>query len=83
MADRTDFHFRQKVTEAELDLAFELLEKADRNLAADLGIYGIISGRVALLSRRAAHSSGSAPPAPTFEAGRFARTPKRSSHPPR
>ena len=44
MADRTDFHFRQKVTEAELDLAFELLEKADRNLAADLGIYGIISG---------------------------------------
>ena len=44
MADRTDFHFRQKVTEAELDLAFELLEKVDRNLAADLGIYGIISG---------------------------------------
>ncbi len=37
-------HFRQKVTEAELDLAFDLLEKADRNLAADLGIYGIISG---------------------------------------
>ena len=25
MADRTDFHFRQKVTEAELDLAFELV----------------------------------------------------------
>ncbi|GMV43549.1 MAG: hypothetical protein AMXMBFR64_52650 [Myxococcales bacterium] len=25
-------------------LAFELLEKADRNLAADVGIYGIISG---------------------------------------
>lgn len=44
MADRTDFHFRQKVTEAELDLAFELLELADRNLAADVGIYGIISG---------------------------------------
>ena len=44
MADRTDFHFRQKVTEAELDLAFELLEKADRNLAADIGVYGIISG---------------------------------------
>lgn len=36
MADRTDFHFRQKVTEAELDLAFALLEKADRNLAADI-----------------------------------------------
>ncbi len=44
MADRTDFHFRQRVSEAELDLAFELLEKADRNLAADVGIYGIISG---------------------------------------
>lgn len=46
MADRTDFHFRQRVTEAELDLAFELLEKADRNLAADIGVYGIISGAV-------------------------------------
>ena len=44
MAGRTDYFFRQKVTEAELDLAFELLEKADRNLAADLGIYGIVSG---------------------------------------
>jgi len=44
MADRLDYYFRQKVTEAELDLAFELLEKADRNLAADIGVYGIISG---------------------------------------
>ena len=44
MADRTDFYFRQKVTEAELDLAFTLLEKADRDLAADIGIYGIVSG---------------------------------------
>ncbi len=44
MAGRTDFFFRQKVTEAELDLAFELLELADRNLAADIGVYGIISG---------------------------------------
>ena len=44
MAGRTDYYFRQKVTEAELDLAFELLEKADRNLAADIGVYGIISG---------------------------------------
>jgi len=41
MADRTDFYFRQKVTEAELDLAFALLEKADRNIAADIGGYGI------------------------------------------
>jgi len=44
MAGRTDYFFRQKVTEAELDLAFELLELADRNLAADIGVYGIISG---------------------------------------
>ena len=44
MADRTDYFFRMKVTEAELDLGFELLEKADRNLAADIGVYGIISG---------------------------------------
>jgi len=43
MSDRLDFFFRQRVTEAELDLAFELLEKADRDLAADLGIFGIIS----------------------------------------
>lgn len=46
MADRTDFYFRQKVTEAELDLAFELLERADRNLAADIGVFGIIGGAV-------------------------------------
>lgn len=44
MADRTDFHFRQRVTEAELDLAFDLLERADRNLATDIGVAGIISG---------------------------------------
>jgi len=44
MADRTDFYFRQRVSEAELDLAFELLEKADRSLAADIGVYDIISG---------------------------------------
>jgi hypothetical protein len=46
MADRVDFYFRQRVTEAELDLAFSLLEKADRNLAADLRIYGIVAGAV-------------------------------------
>lgn len=44
MADRLDYYFRQRVTEAELDLGFELLEKADRNLAADIGVYGIVSG---------------------------------------
>jgi len=46
MADRLDYYFRQKVTEAELDLGFELLEKADHNLAADIGIYGVVSGAV-------------------------------------
>jgi hypothetical protein len=34
------------VTEAELDLGFELLEKADHNLAADIGVYGVVSGAV-------------------------------------
>ena len=46
MSDRVDFYFRQRVTEAELDLGFELLERADRNLAADIGVYGIVSGGV-------------------------------------
>lgn len=46
MADRVDFHFRQRVTEAELDLAFELLEQADRDLAADIGLFGVVSGAV-------------------------------------
>jgi hypothetical protein len=36
---RVDYYFRQRVTEAELDLGFELLERADRNLAADIGVY--------------------------------------------
>ena len=44
MADRVDFYFRQRVSEAELDLAFEQLEQADHDLAADLKIHGIISG---------------------------------------
>lgn len=46
MSDRTDFYFRQRVSEAELDLAFSLLEQADRNLASDLGVRGVISGGV-------------------------------------
>jgi len=33
VASRVDFYFRQRVTEAELDLAFELLEQADHDLA--------------------------------------------------
>lgn len=43
MADRLDYFFRQRVTEAELDLGFELLERADRNLAADLGFMGVVA----------------------------------------
>jgi len=46
VADRVDFFFRQRVTEAELDLAFELLEKADHNLASDLGVFGVIAGAI-------------------------------------
>ena len=46
MADRVDFHFRQRVTEAELDLALQLLEEADRKLATDLGFFGVLGGLV-------------------------------------
>ncbi|MCU0692807.1 MAG: hypothetical protein MUF54_15510 [Polyangiaceae bacterium] len=46
MAARLDFYYRQRVTEAELDLAFALLEKADHNLAADIGVYGVVTGAV-------------------------------------
>jgi hypothetical protein len=44
MSDRLNYYFRQGVTEGELDLGFELLEQADRNLAGDIGIFGIIDG---------------------------------------
>lgn len=46
MSSRKDFYFRQRVTEAELDAAFDDLEQADRNLAADLGLAGILSNAV-------------------------------------
>jgi hypothetical protein len=46
MADRLDYFFRQRVTEAELDLGFELCERAERNLAADLGFVGVVAGAV-------------------------------------
>jgi hypothetical protein len=48
MSARLDFYFRMKVSEAELDLAFAQLEQADRDLAADLGIVGLIRGAVAV-----------------------------------
>jgi len=44
MSGRLDYFFRQTVTESELDLGFALLEQADRDLAADLNIFGIIAG---------------------------------------
>jgi hypothetical protein len=46
MSSRRDFFHRQRVTEAELDEAFTLLEQADRDLASDVGIHGVISGAV-------------------------------------
>ncbi len=48
MADRLDFYFRQRVTEAELDLALEQLERADRDLAADIGLRGVVTGAAAV-----------------------------------
>lgn len=44
MADRRDYFYRQKVTEAELDAGFDTLEAADRNMVIDLGFTGIASG---------------------------------------
>ena len=41
MADRLDYFFRQKVTDAELDLGFSLLEASIRNFAADLNVIGV------------------------------------------
>ena len=49
VADRVDFHFRQRVTEAELarSTSRSRCSKASgRDLAADLNIYGIVSGAV-------------------------------------
>lgn len=46
MANRRDFFFRQRVTEAELDDALSELEQADQNLAADLGVVGVVANAV-------------------------------------
>ena len=46
MADRCNFYFKQLVLEDELDLAFEQLEDADHNFAADIGVFGIVSGAI-------------------------------------
>ncbi|HEX7839689.1 MAG TPA: hypothetical protein VF469_19575, partial [Kofleriaceae bacterium] len=46
MANRKDFYFRERVTEAELDSAFADLEDADHDLAADLGFTGVLANAV-------------------------------------
>jgi hypothetical protein len=43
MANRLDYFFRQRLTEAELDLGFAELELADNNLAGDLGFTGVLA----------------------------------------
>lgn len=46
MADMFDFHYRQKVTEDELNAAFEELEQAERSIVKDLEFTGVYSGLV-------------------------------------
>lgn len=46
MADRKQYYFDENVTEDELNEGFDGLENADRNLASDLGFFGIIAGAV-------------------------------------
>lgn len=46
MADRKDYYYKQKVTEAELDAGFEGLEEADRAIITDLGLVGVALGSV-------------------------------------
>lgn len=44
MADRRDYYNQQAVTEGELDAGFDGLERADRALAVDIGLFGVKSG---------------------------------------
>jgi hypothetical protein len=49
MSDRSDFYFKQLVTEAEMDQAFDDLETADRNMIADQtdgvhAVWGVFEG---------------------------------------
>lgn len=46
--DRVRWFFDQLVQDSEMNLAFDQVEQADRNLATDLGLLGIISGAVAV-----------------------------------
>jgi hypothetical protein len=47
MSARKNFFFRQRVTEAELDAAFDDLEEADHHMAGDLGFVGVLANAVA------------------------------------
>ncbi len=44
MSARLNYYFRQKVTEAELDSGFALLEDADRNFVTDTNLVGVVEG---------------------------------------
>lgn len=44
MSNRRDYHFRQTVTETELDTGFDELEAAERAIVQDLLGYGVASG---------------------------------------
>lgn len=46
MANRRDYYYRQKVTEAELDAGFDGLETAQRNIMGDHELYGIVEGLI-------------------------------------
>lgn len=46
MSGRKNYYFRQKVTEAELDAGFNLLEVADRNWDTDISFVGVAKNAV-------------------------------------
>ena len=46
MSARKEFFFRQRVTDAELNSAFDDLEAMGRNLAADAGAFGVLANAV-------------------------------------
>jgi hypothetical protein len=46
MSARKEFYFRQRVTDAELNSAFDDLEAMGRSLTADLGAFGVLANAV-------------------------------------
>lgn len=46
--DRCRWYLDQLVLDSEMNLAFDQVEEADRRLASDLGVFGIINGAVAV-----------------------------------